>query len=152
MYFCHLCLFPLSSNGVRSLGCYSQREPPACDAAVVLSLLDLFVGALTLTRSLRGSSRSTASRDKSAAPLSAGGVRGSRCNLGSQIQIYDSSPAVTRVPDNETLTSFIGLLCSCPFPADYRGIIQHFFTSHSVFRPAFYLSLWICCKKPTSTE
>lgn len=82
MYFCHLrvCFLSAPTAFATSLRRSSRS-----------SLLDLSVGARTPMRSLRGSSRSTASRDKSAAPLSAGGVRGSRCNLGSQIQIYDSS-------------------------------------------------------------
>lgn len=85
-----ICIFVPCVRFLSALTAFA-RSQSACGTGGRFSLLDLFVGARTLTRSQRGSGRLTASRDKSAAPLSAGGVRGSRCNLGSQIQIYDSS-------------------------------------------------------------
>ncbi len=49
-----------------------------------------------------------------------GSGQGIICGIQTEFMIHYTSVflSVTRVEDNETLTSFIGLLWSCPSPAD----------------------------------
>ncbi len=66
--------------------------------------------------------RLTALCDKSVEALSArtGSGRGVICGIQTEFMIHYMSVflSATRAGHNETLTSFIGLLWSCPSPAD----------------------------------
>lgn len=116
----HLCLFILSTNGVSqnaispgAQSAWHKRNAHKPSGMQLFSSLDLFVVAVTLMRSVHG----LHSFDRSART---GSVQGVICGKQTEFMIHYTSVflSVTRVGENETLTSFIGLLWSCPSPAD----------------------------------